>query len=196
MCKSILVGLSAVLVATAGVAFADSPIVGPWQYQDVGDVGVPGSVSQFEDGETDHWNIAGSGSDIWGTADSFFFVYQPIEDGEVRLSTSGLSLENTDPHAKLALMFRQTLDAGSIDVIFDVQPDGSIEFMTRQTTSGETTYLGGLAPANHPWFLRLVRTNGTVTGRLCVRPQCLSDGRQHSVCRRTSVRRPRDHEPQ
>ena len=32
-------------------------------------------------------SIAGSGSDIWGTADSFFFVYQPIEDGEIATSS-------------------------------------------------------------------------------------------------------------
>jgi hypothetical protein len=42
----------------------------PWQQQDVGDVGAPGSVTATFNGETDHWNIAGAGRDIWGTADS------------------------------------------------------------------------------------------------------------------------------
>src|SRR5690349_11370827 len=99
-----------------GVAVAQQhPIGPPWQLRD--------------DGETAYTSVSGAGSDIWGTADSFFFMYQPIEDGEMSVYTR--SLDNTDPHAKVGIMFRQTLDAGSVHVILDVQPDGSVEFMTR-----------------------------------------------------------------
>lgn len=158
-----------------GRAFAtDYPVGPPWQQQDIGDVGAPGSVSGFDDGETEHWNITGSGSDIWGTADSFFFVYQKIEDGEI-FATSPV-VENTDPHAKVGLMFRQSLEPGAADVIFDVQPDGSVEFMTRQTANGETTFIAGFPPAGHSWFLRLVRSNGLVTGYACYVGVCQTVG--------------------
>ena len=73
-------------------------------------------------------------------------------------------------------MFRQTLDAGAVHVILDVQPDGSVEFMTRQTANGETTFIGGIPAANHRWFLRLARSNGTVTGYACYQGACQTLG--------------------
>jgi hypothetical protein len=79
-------------------ARADNSVPPPWQQQDVGDVGAPGSVTATFNGETDHWNIAGAGRDIWGTADSFFFVSQWIEDGEISMNAP--ALENTDPTPK------------------------------------------------------------------------------------------------
>jgi hypothetical protein len=68
------------------------------------------------------------------------------------------------------------LDAGSVHVMLDVQPDGSVEFMTRQAANGETTFIGGLPAATHQWFLRLVRTNGVVTGYACYNGTCQTVG--------------------
>jgi hypothetical protein len=175
MRKSIRFAVAAVLQLSAAVAIAQTRSLGPpWQHRDIGDVGAPGGVSGYDDGEISYMSITGSGSDIWGTADGFFFVYQPIEDGEI--ATSSRSLENTDPHAKVGLMFRQTLDAGAPDVILDVQPDGSVEFMTRQRANGETTFIGGLPPTNHQWYLRLVRSNGIITGFACDGGTCQTVG--------------------
>ncbi len=73
--------------------------------------------------------MSGAGRDIWGTADSFFFVYRPFRDGSIM--NTFLSEDFTDPFAKAGLMIRQSLDPGSPEVIVDVKPDGGIEFMTR-----------------------------------------------------------------
>ena len=57
--------------STTNTATFDNALVG-YASQDIGDVGQAGSVTL----ENDLLTIAGAGSDIWSTADSFHFVYQ------------------------------------------------------------------------------------------------------------------------
>src|SRR5262249_26803086 len=52
----------------------------PWLSDDVGAVGATGSASH----SAGTFTVRGSGADIWGTADGFRFVYQPLGgDGEI-----------------------------------------------------------------------------------------------------------------
>jgi hypothetical protein len=146
---------------SSGVAAAQNTLPAPWQQTDIGDVGLAGSASQGPDGD---FFINGAGSDIWGTADSFHFVYQAIEDG--RIDTNGPSLEDTNQFAKIGVMFRQTLDPGSPNVILDVKPDGGVEFMTRATANGQTTFIAGV-DSSAGRTLHLVRANGIVTAMIC-----------------------------
>src|SRR5206468_6029729 len=123
--------------------------------------------------------IAGSRDDIWGTADSFHFMYRWIQEDEIAIQLP--SLENTNPHAKIGVMLRKALQAGAVMVVLDQQPDGSVEFMTRQTADGETTFIAGAGPAPGGWILRLVRHNRTVTGKVCYanspnEPNCVTLG--------------------
>jgi hypothetical protein len=170
-------------LATATAAHAQPPIVPPppsWQWTDIGDVGTPGEVHLAPNTE---WNVSGAGSDIWGTADSFFFVYQPFRDGSI--SNTFLSEDFTDRFAKAGLMIRQSLDPGSPEVIVDVKPDGGIEFMTRAAQGGPTTFI---AAASVPVFrgvngsievnasLMLTRSGNTVTGAYCPSNTCIELG--------------------
>src|SRR5205807_1864961 len=52
---------------------------------------------------------------------------------------------------------------GSAHVILDVRPNGSIEFMTRSSNGGSTSYLAGATQAAPVW-LKLTRVGDTVTG--------------------------------
>ncbi len=123
----------------AETAHAQStPPPAPWQWTDVGVVGTSGDVHISTHNE---WFVSGAGSDIWGTADSFVFAYQPIRDGSIFATVDNES--NTNPFAKAGVMIRQTLDASSPEVILDVKPDGGIEFMKRSSPGGETIYIGG-----------------------------------------------------
>ena len=148
---------------TRGTAAAQHPVQGPWQQADVGNVGIAGSASETGDGDL---IMTGAGSDIWGTADSFHFLYQPIEDGTIGSNPPTFTFNSppSNPFAKIGLMIRLTLDPGSPEVILDMKPDGSIEFMTRSTQNGETTFIAGL---NQRGNLSLVRSNGVVTGIVC-----------------------------
>ncbi|PYR87482.1 MAG: hypothetical protein DMF84_31645, partial [Acidobacteria bacterium] len=71
----------------------------PWQTTDVGDVGAAGTAYQGANGDL---IVAGAGADIWGSADSFRYVYQPIRDGYV--SARVASETNTHPFAKTGVM--------------------------------------------------------------------------------------------
>lgn len=104
--------------------------------------------------------IHSNGSDTWGTADSFFFVSQETStDGEIITRVD--SLTNTHPHAKAGLMWRETFAAGSRSVQVNVEPNGNIEFMARQTTGGNVMWITGATQA-FPVWLRLVRTGSTI----------------------------------
>lgn len=110
----------------SGISAAQHPLDMPWQHSDVGNVGIGGSASESSDGDL---VINAAGSDIWGTADSFHFVYQTLYDGEI--DANAPFLENTNQFAKIGLMIRLTRDPGSPEVIVDVKPDHTVEFMTR-----------------------------------------------------------------
>ena len=141
----------------------------PWQSTDIGTVGTPGEVHLEPPGDSGSgWFVSGAGSDIWGTADSFFFVYQPLRDGAI--STAVFAETATQPFAKAGVMIRQTLDPGSPEVIVDVKPDGGIEFMTRTAPGGETTFIaGGSVPAVNV-SLTLTRSGNVVSASYCVLP--------------------------
>jgi regulation of enolase protein 1 (concanavalin A-like superfamily) len=159
-----------VLAITVPTLFAEArvfaqfeiPLQPPWRNADIGDVGLAGSASETRDGDL---IVNGAGSDIWGTADSFHFVYQPMDDGEI--SANRPSQDATNPFAKVGIMIRRSLDPGSPHVILDVKPDGGIEFMTRSTPGGDTTFVAGGNFNGQASQMRLIRGAGVVTAVVC-----------------------------
>lgn len=127
-------------------------------YADVGNVGVAGNATSPD---CCGFDVHAAGADIWGTADSFGFVYTPlVGNGEVFLRAS--SLQNTNPFAKVGLMLRDSLDPSSADVIVDLRPTGDIEFMSRANAGAETTFLAG-GHLDGWGYLYLIRDGSTVT---------------------------------
>ena len=131
-----VIGLCGVLFLTSEANAQALPP--PWQWTDVGAVGTPGEVHV---GANNDWFVSGAGSNIWGTADSFVFAYQPIRDGRIFATIDGET--NTNSFAKAGIMIRQTLAPGSPEIILDVKPDGGIEFMKRSSPGGQTTFIAG-----------------------------------------------------
>src|SRR4029077_16557053 len=89
-----------------------------WTSTDVGPVGIAGSASE----SNGTWTVQGSGSDIWGTSDSFQFVHKTMGDSgrvEARIS----DLQNTNLFAKAGVMVRAGLGPDAATVILDVRPD-------------------------------------------------------------------------
>jgi regulation of enolase protein 1 (concanavalin A-like superfamily) len=161
MLVSVALGVAIPLTCPNG-AYASDAVSPPWQGVDIGDVGIPGSATN----SGDFLQISGAGRDIWGTQDSFHFVYQVFLDGE--LDAPPPSQDGTNPFAKIGLMIRESLDPASPQVILDVKPDGGVEFMTRATFGGETRFIAGAdPPAQFPWWLRLIRHDGVVTAVIC-----------------------------
>lgn len=129
----------------------------PWVTQDVGATGLAGAAS-YASGV---FSVSGAGSNIWGSADSFRFVYQSLP-GDGQIVTRVASIPNTDTFAKAGIMIRQALTAGSPHVLLDVRPGGAgIELLARSSAGGATSYLGGAAMGAPVW-LRLTRTGTTI----------------------------------
>src|SRR5207302_3187031 len=124
----------------------------------LGSVGVAGSAVNSNGTVM----VKAAGADVWGNADSFNFTSQPLS-GDGSIVARVVSLQNTNTYAKAGVMFRETLTASSAQVILDVRPEGSVEFMTRQTTGGATTYIAG-ATQTMPAWLKLTRSGSTFIG--------------------------------
>jgi hypothetical protein len=141
----------------AGLSITPLPL--PWAYADIGNVGQKGSASSSRAGSGDVFTVQSAGSNIWGTADSFGYVYQPF-DGDGWIFINRPTLENTSTFAKAGVMMRESLDPSSRHVIFDIRPNGQTEFMARWNPSGDTGFIAS-APMTFPTGLLLYR-NGSI----------------------------------
>ena len=131
----------------------------PPQFQtaNVGAVGPPGNA--YSCGGV--FTVAGSGSDIWGTADSFRFVYASLTgDGEIRARVA--SVANTDAWAKAGVMIRENLTAGARNVCQVISYGNGSSFQSRASAGGSSYSAGNLGLA--PYWVRLTRTNNTFAG--------------------------------
>src|ERR1051325_10197457 len=99
------IAVCALVLTARGVAAQSLP--SPWTSQDVGAVGLAGSASYVGDAYT----VRGSGGDIWGGADAFQAVMQPVV-GDVQIVVRVTSLQNTNTYAKAGVMLR----AGSAEI--------------------------------------------------------------------------------
>jgi regulation of enolase protein 1 (concanavalin A-like superfamily) len=143
---------------TTTPASSTGAVPAPWVAEDIGGVWQSGR-SSYASGT---FTVIGSGADIWGADDSFYYVHQPMNgDGQIVARVTGL--QNTNPSAKAGIMIRTTADAQSAHVILDVKPDGFVEFMRRSNASGDTTYISGAFQSTPTW-LKLVRAGSTITG--------------------------------
>jgi hypothetical protein len=94
------------LLLCAGSASAQTRPPGGWLEANIG--GGPGSFTSGTGGMV----VTGAGTDIWGTADSFHYIYQQLNgDGEFRARLQ--SFDATQPWAKVGLMLRASLDPAS-----------------------------------------------------------------------------------
>ena len=107
-----------------------------------------------------------AGSDIWNTADQFQFLSMPMTgDGRMTAKVdSQTQTPSTSNAAKAGVMFRETLNAGSIHGMMDVMKANGSEFHWRLTTNGSsaaTTVTAGIAA---PYWVRITRVGNVVTG--------------------------------
>ncbi|BCU78418.1 DUF1349 domain-containing protein [Luteolibacter sp. LG18] len=131
----------------------------PWTSADVGSVGVAGS-SAWSDNT---FSITGSGADIWGTADAFRYVYQPLSgDGEVISQVDDIA--DTNGWAKAGVMIRESLAPGSKHAMMIMSSGSGAAFQYRGSTNGTSSSTG----LDHevPGWVKLNRTGDVLTGSI------------------------------
>src|SRR5688500_8002055 len=104
---------------------------------DVGKLSRPGSV-KFSNQEN-RYEISGGGSNMWFSADAFYFVWKKIS-GDVSLAADiEVPQSSGDPHRKGVLMIRQSLEADSAYADAALHGDGLTSLQYRPE-KGERTY--------------------------------------------------------
>lgn len=158
--------LTAKATDSSGVVTTSSPVSiqvnnnlpNPWQHGDIGAINVAGDASY----NAGTFTVKGSGVDIWSTADSFHYVYQPLTgDGEIKARV--VTQQNTDPWALAGIMVREDLSAGSRHALVAITPGNGYSFTNRTTSGTASNYTNG-GNGSAPGWIRLVRQSDTLTG--------------------------------
>lgn len=128
-----------------------------WSGADIGNPALAGSQS-LNNGT---WTIAGSGSDIGGTADQFHFVWQPlVGDGGIRARV--VTQTNTNSRARAGVMLRQSTNASSPFYAVVVTPQQGI-FVLDRTAQGGGVHTVATIVGTVPAYLQVQRSGTTYT---------------------------------
>jgi regulation of enolase protein 1 (concanavalin A-like superfamily) len=144
--------------AAAGVAHAD-PIPSPWVGRDIGSPSIAGGDSF--DPTRKAFTIEGAGSDIWGTADQFHFVYQQIS-GDVDVIARVDSVLAADPWSKAGVMIRSSLSAGAAHGFALVSAGKGVAFQWRAQVNGLSSNVSG-GTGSAPRWVRVTRGGSRIT---------------------------------
>ena len=136
-----------------------SVLPSPWLSLDLGDVGEPG----WAEFDADVYRVQGSGSDIGGRYDSFQFVHQPIT-GQGSIVAQITSLKGSDSSAKVGVMMREKLSAGSRHALMTLTPGNGTSFQWRLNPAEPTTATTPGDGIQAPCWVKLERAGSTFTG--------------------------------
>ncbi len=145
--------------ASATATASATPLPALLGSQDIGNVGVAGSIFLDVAGV---YTIAGSGRDIWGTADAFHFVYGSLRgDGQIVAHVADQT--ETNPWAKAGVMIRETLAPSARFADIVLTPDRGAAFQ-RRTDPGANAVHTGRNGIVAPAWVKLARSGSTLTG--------------------------------
>jgi len=129
-----------------------------WASADIGAVGAIGDAGYG--GGT--FTVAGGGTAVGGTADSFRFAWQKLTgDGSIVARVTGN--QNTNGWAKAGVEIRESLAANSKHVAVVTTATQGVQLISRATTAGSSATVNGTAAAFTPTWVRLVRVGNVIT---------------------------------
>ena len=152
------VGVSAFSSYIGATPAGNGSLPSPWATTNIGAVGVAGSATDTNG----LFTVKGSGANIWGAADTFFYVYQPATNNYT-ISAKVLSVQNTGSHAKGGVMIRETTATNSTLAMVDITPSAGVEFVWRTTTGG-TAASAVVSGITAPNWVQVTRSGSTFTG--------------------------------
>jgi regulation of enolase protein 1 (concanavalin A-like superfamily) len=134
-----------------------TPVPSPWIATDIGATGVTGS-SSYANGV---FTVRGAGADVWGTADAFQYVYQPLS-GDGAIVARVASVQYVAAWTKVGVMIRNTLSPSSAHAFMLVSAGKGIAFQRRGVDGGTSVHTSG-GPGVAPQWVRLSRAGQTIT---------------------------------
>ena len=122
-----------------------------WQSAEIGYVAHAGDAC-FSNGV---YTLTASGSDIWNTADGFHYLFQPVIANQSQLTIRVVSMDSSNSEAKIGIMYRQNLDAGSPYVFLNIIPAKRIFLQERISQSSDATRSGTSVVEAVPYWIRV-----------------------------------------
>ena len=149
----------ALLCLLAALGSAQTGSLGLFTNSD--DIGVPPMKGSAEfDPTSGQYKITGSGTDIWGKADQFHYVWREIS-GDFAVTATARFLTDGIDHRKAAIMLRQTADADSPFVHLVIHGNGmpSLQFRTVKGEGANTVDMPilGTGTFSSNWNARVPR---------------------------------------
>ena len=106
------------------------------QHADVGNPAIAGSTAY--DASTQQYRLAGSGTNLWATADQFQFAWNKMKGDFILRTRFEWVGQGTDPHRKLGWMVRSSLDTDSAYADACAHGDGLTSLQYRRTKGAIT----------------------------------------------------------
>ncbi|MEL6636743.1 MAG: T9SS type A sorting domain-containing protein [Bacteroidota bacterium] len=132
-----------------------------WSLANIGNTPIPGSVCYNAESET--YTVTGSGNDIYGSADAFYYVYQELcGDGDIVVRLDEASFPGTT--ALAGIMFRQKLKAGSKNISLLATKEHGILYQARTKNNKATIFEAHEGEA--PSWIKLERRGNLFSGYL------------------------------
>jgi regulation of enolase protein 1 (concanavalin A-like superfamily) len=129
----------------------------PQQDADIGNPAIAGSAS-YSQGV---YAITAAGTDIWGTADQFNYVYQPVT-GDLDVNARVASLAKANRWSKAGVMIRESLSANSRQASMFISVSRGYAFQRRPETGGLSDGTAG-GSGSPPGWVRLKRSGTLFT---------------------------------
>ena len=127
----------------------------PWNCQDIGGPGACGG-SYCSSGT---FSVCGSGSDIWGSCDTFQYACQPAS-GDCCIVARVTSVQGTDPWAKAGVMIRESLNSNATHCSAFITPGNGVAEQYRSSTGGSSVNVNNTG-YSAPYWVKAVRSGNT-----------------------------------
>jgi type IV pilus assembly protein PilY1 len=119
------------------------------------------AITDYDCGNLD---VRSTGSLIFGTSDSFRYIYQNVTgDFDARLLVTRPPSESGQTYAKAGLMVRGDTTAGSRNFKIMATHGSGLQISYRAADGGDTTLVGGYVPATYPVWVRIARASASNT---------------------------------
>jgi len=127
-----------------------------WTDSDIGSTGLAGNAN-YANGV---FTVAGAGAQIYGTADAFHFVYQPLS-GDGTIVARLVSVQGGSGFVAPGVMIRETLTAGSTNAeTADWAASSTIYFDARTSTGASTTPYASVSETL-PYWVKVSRSGNS-----------------------------------
>jgi TolB protein len=144
----------------AASAFAQAGKLGA--FTDSADVGAPPLKGSAEfDASAGIYKITGTGTDIWGKADQFHYVWRTMS-GNFTVSATAKFLTDGIAHRKAVIMLRKSVDTDSPFVQLAIHGDGTPSVQFRSTNADNTNTVDFPIEGPGTWKLKLLRQGSAI----------------------------------